>query len=164
MPSDQQFIKIYDQHAEAIFRFCYWRVFERERAKELMQEAFTRTWEYIARGHELKNIRAFVYQVARNLIIDDARKRKTVSLDALAEAGYDPAFDERHRIETQIDASIVRRMLASLDEKYREAVILRYCSDLSPKEIGQILGEKENTVSVHISRGIKQLQAILRHD
>ena len=76
---------------DAIFRHCYFRVFDRERARDLVQETFLKTWEYLTRGHDIENIRAFLYRVATNLIIDDSRRKKEISLEQLSESGFDPA-------------------------------------------------------------------------
>lgn len=44
----QKFLAAYDAYADAIYRHCYFRVFIRGRAEELMQETFMKTWEYLA--------------------------------------------------------------------------------------------------------------------
>ena len=53
-----------------------------------MQEAYCRTWKYLTEGHQIDNIRAFVYRTAHNIIIDMAKKRASVSLDYLMEKGF----------------------------------------------------------------------------
>jgi len=68
---EKQFIDAYDKYSEAIFRHCYYRVFDRERAKDFVQETFCKTWKYIVDGNDIENIRAFLYKTANNLIIDE---------------------------------------------------------------------------------------------
>lgn len=80
----------YEAYADAIFRHCYFRVFNRELGKELMQETFLRVFEYLSKGNTVDNMRAFLYRVANNLIIDNVRRKKELSLDALNEQGFDP--------------------------------------------------------------------------
>ena len=41
--------------------------------------AFTKTWEYLANGKNIDNIRAFVYRTANNLIIDRAERKRSLS-------------------------------------------------------------------------------------
>ena len=77
---EQLFFEAYEAYADAIFRHCYFRLNDRELAKDMMQEAFTRTWEYVQNGNNPTNIRAFIYRVASNLIIDHYRKKKSYSL------------------------------------------------------------------------------------
>ncbi|MES2953299.1 MAG: RNA polymerase sigma factor [Patescibacteria group bacterium] len=159
MQSD--FLKAYDEYADAIFRHCYFRISDREKAKDITQETFLRAWHYLTEGHTINTMRSFLYRVANNLIIDEMRKKKTVSLDKLQEEGFDPGFDERSKTEREIDAKSVAGMLENLDEPYRNVITMRYINDLSPKEIAEILKESENAISVRIHRGIQKMRLLL---
>ena len=128
-----------------------------------MQETFIKTWEYISRGGEIKNIRAFLYKVANNLVIDESRKKKALSLDALMEDGFDFGADERGKLENIISAKEALALMQKLDDGYKEVVLLRYVEDLSPKEIAEILGETENMVSVRIHRGIQKIKELIKN-
>src|SRR3989338_4735544 len=91
-----EFLQAYEAYNDAIFRYCYFRVYDRERARELSQETFMKAWEYLSRtGKKIENLRAFLYKIATNLIIDNSRQKgkKTVSLDQLHEEGFDPGDD-----------------------------------------------------------------------
>ena len=52
--------------------------------------------------------------------------------------------------------------LRQIDDKYSQAVIMRYIDDLSPEEIAQILGENKNVISVRIHRGLKKLKELMK--
>lgn len=161
MKEQKKFIEAYDTYADAIFRHCFIRISNREKAKDIMQDTFTRTWEYIAKGNEIKNIRAFLFRVANNIIVDTYRKKREVSLDELREWGFDPGFDESEKNQTAIDARSAIAMMEKLDAKYREVMLLRYVDEFLPKEIAKIVGESENIVSVRIHRGLAQLRKII---
>ena len=77
-PTDREvkFLEAYDQYSDAIFRYCYYRVYDREKAKDCVQEAYCRTWKYMESGKEIENLRALLYRIATNIIIDDSRKKK----------------------------------------------------------------------------------------
>ena len=77
------FSDAYEEYKDAIFRHCYFHTFDREQAKDAMQETFIKTWQYLESGHKIDNLRAFLYKVATNLIINAARKKKSVSLEGL---------------------------------------------------------------------------------
>lgn len=154
-------VKAYDELSDAIFRHCYFRIGDRERAKDLMQDTFTKTWQYIVQGAKVNSLKSFLYKVANNLIIDEYRKKKELSLDSLMADGFEPGIDERSRTEKGIDARFALKIVNQLDEKYREPVLMRFMDELSPKEIAQITGDSENSVSVKIHRGIKQIKDIL---
>lgn len=159
-----EFLKAYEAYSDAIFRYCYFRVYNRERARELSQETFMKAWEYLSRtGKKIDNLRAFLYKIATNLIIDDSRQKgkKTVSLDVLHDEGFDPGEDPTGDLKNLIDNRETLKALEQLDDKYREAVQMRYLNDLSVKEIAHILNDNENNISVKIHRGLSQLRNIV---
>ncbi|HUO56438.1 MAG TPA: sigma-70 family RNA polymerase sigma factor [Candidatus Paceibacterota bacterium] len=157
---EAQFIAAYDEHADALFRHVLMRVRDRERAKDIVQEAFSRTWVYLSKGKQIEHIKAFLFRVAHNLIVDLARKKKSSSLDTLIEEENLTVIDENTPDPTERQA--VRealKFLSELDEIYRVAITMRYFDEMSPKEIALALGVSENVVSVRIHRGIERLQA-----
>ncbi len=158
-----EFSKAYDEYKDAIFRHCYFHTFDRERAKDLLQETFVKTWEYIAAGNDVDNVRAFLYKVATNLVINAARKKKEQSLEALQEQGFDPAGDDNPAARDHIAEDRVIRLLGTIDEPYRSAVTLRFIEGLSPAEIADVTGESANSISVRINRGLKQLRVRFDH-
>src|SRR3989338_5881146 len=107
----EQFEKAYDELSDAIFRHCWFKIGDREKAKDLMQETFTKSWQYIAQGTSVNNLRPFLYRVANNLIIDEYRKKKELSLDGLMAEGFEPSFDEIKSTEKAIDAKLVLNVI-----------------------------------------------------
>jgi RNA polymerase sigma-70 factor (ECF subfamily) len=159
--AEEQFQVAYEQYADAIFRHCYFRIFDRERGKDLMQETFVRAWGYLQEGKTVDNMRAFLYRIANNLIIDEIRKKKEVSLDDLRTKGWDPGYDGTVDMQKRVEEGKIFAMLHRVQKDYREVIIMRYIDGLSPAEIAEILGESANTISVRLHRGIKQLHSFL---
>lgn len=155
---EEAFLSAYEQLQEPLFRHCYFRLYNRERARELVQEAFIRTWEYMGRGNEIENLRAFLYRVAHNLIIDDVRKRKAVSLEELAETGFDPPMEDRELAHLLSDAAEARRAVDRLRMAERDLIVMRYIDGLGPKDIAQIMGISENVISVRLHRAMTKLR------
>ncbi len=163
---NQEFIQAYDEHADAIFRHCYFRVSNREVARDLMQEAYIRVWQYIQKGTDIDNLRAFLYRTANNLIVDHMRKykrRQQSSLETMQESGFDVAAEEdtQDRIRQSMAGDRVAELIQQIEEPYRSAVILRYIDELSPAEIADMLGVSANVVSVRVNRGLKKLRSLL---
>ena len=167
----EQFAAVFEKHSDELFRHCHMRLSDRERALELTQETFLRAWEYVARGEEIRQWRAFLYRVLNNLIVDEYRKHTTDSLDALLEKEETQLALEGTLLRDEVDAledAMVRfdsahamAALAKLPEPHRAVLVYRYIDGLSPKEIAQCMQESENTVSVRIHRGLKKLRAML---
>lgn len=164
-----EFERAFNDYSDELFRHASMRMKDRERALELTQECFLKVWEYAQKGDEIRDLRPFLYRTLRHLIIDEYRRKKSVSLEAMAESAEAdveallPA-DETHTFEAAIERFEGKEALEALQElpdSYREALALRYVEGLSPKEIAEIVGESENAVSVRIHRGLKKLRAIL---
>lgn len=169
---EQEFTAAFEAYSDELFRHCSMRLSDRERALELTQEAFLRTWDYIQKGEEVRELRPFLYRTLRHLIIDEYRKKKSVSLEKMAEAGDMPVEDFLPSDDTNTLEAAVERMegkralevLQKLPDPYREALTLRYVNGLSPKEIAEIVDESENAVSVRIHRGLKKLKDLFEHE
>ena len=149
MAEEDKFIKAFDAYADGIFRYCFFRVFNRELAKDLVQDTFMRAWEYASKGNKIENLKAFLYKIAHNLVVDESRKAKEYSLDALISQGFDAPSEE------------VLAVVSLLEEEYRDAVQMRHVEGFSPKEIAQITGESENVISVRIHRGLAKLRTLM---
>jgi RNA polymerase sigma-70 factor, ECF subfamily len=159
---ERKFLKAYDKYADAIFRHCYFRMYnDRELAEDIMQHTFMKTWEYISKGNDIENIRAFLYRVAHNLIVDRARKKSALSLDALMDEGFNPPNDEHEHVLQIAEVGLLKTTLAKLDPSERDIIVMRYIDDLSVKEIAKTTGETENAISVRLSRCTRKIRDLL---
>ena len=161
MMDHDNFISVYDEYAEAIYRHCFFRVSSEEQAQDLMQDTFLKTWNYLCNGNEVQNMRALLYRTANNLIIDYYRKKKSLSLDAILENAPDPAAESTTKMNERHEAAFVISCLSQLDEDCRQVITMRYVDELPVKEIASILEEKENTVSVRLHRGLKKARKLM---
>ncbi|MBI3019922.1 MAG: RNA polymerase sigma factor [Parcubacteria group bacterium] len=161
MNPEAQFLKAFDEYADALFKHCFFRVSDREGAKDLVQETFARAWDHLRQGKEVRDYRAFLYRIADNLVVDFYRKKKAVSLEELGDKEKNTLFyDERGAREVEDDARRVLSEIQKLPEDYQKVVTMRYVDGLSPKEIAVIFGESENVISVRIHRGVEKLRAL----
>lgn len=160
-----RFLKAFDAYADSLFRHAALRLSDRERAIEIVQDTFAKVWRYLREGHEVSSFRSFLYKVLNNLVIDEYRRRKEASLDAILEAeGVDEGMFPELREEpledfiNAFDAQQLLGVLHELPDMYREPIILRFIDGLTPKEIAEVSGESENVISVRIHRGIKAIR------
>ncbi len=157
------FMKSYEDHSDAILRYCHFQTSNREVAVDMVQDTFMKTWGYLSDGKDIDNIKAFLYKVAKNLIIDYRRKKKTYSLDAITETGVEfSGEDEIEVTELEFDKKFVIGKLDELDEEAREMLTMRYVNELSIKEISEATGMTPNNVSVKIHRSIDKLKKVMR--
>lgn len=162
LDKNKEFLRVYDELSDALFRRFYFKLSDEEKARDFVQETFTRAWQYISEGKKVDNLKSFLYTVANHMIIDEYRKKKSVSLETLSEAGFDPEEEsQQKKIIENIELKSVLQSLNKLPEKYEEVITMRYIDGLSPGKIAEVLGENENAVSVRINRAIKKIQEIL---
>ncbi len=160
----QTFTEIYNKEANSIFRYCLFRVHEREKAIDIVQDIFAEFWKKINTGEKIKSEKAYLFTLAHNRIIDWYRKKKTESLDDLLEnTDTERPFDhpDEHSeadIMLSSEAKEVLREIDKLEPVYKEVLFLRFAEDLSPQEIAMILDITPNTASVRITRGIEKLK------
>jgi RNA polymerase sigma-70 factor (ECF subfamily) len=165
--SDQEarFLKAFEEYSDALFRHATLRISNRDRAIDLVHDTFTKVWSYLRDGYEIDSFRPFLYKVLNNLIIDEYRKRKEASLDALLELegvdeGSFPDLTESsvEMLAATIDGRKAFDLLEEIPDQYREVIILRFVDQLGPREIAELIEETENVVSVRIHRGLKLLR------
>ncbi len=158
--AQEQYLEAYELYADAIYRHCFFRVFSKEKAQELTQEVFMKTWVYLGEGKEVDNLRAFLYRVATNLIIDASRKKKEESLEAMLE--HNPASEPRNSdhldIYRNLEIKEIMAVIEQLPEDYRSVLVMRYVEDLSPKDIAKIMKTTPNNISVRINRAMQALR------
>jgi RNA polymerase sigma-70 factor, ECF subfamily len=163
--AQRDFAAIYSSESDAVFRFCLLRTSDRELALDFTQDTFMRFWNTLNTDKVINNHRTFLFTIARNLIIDWYRKKKSTSLDAILEGvGVDKSSltaVARENVEIEAEAEYLIRKIALLEEPYQNAVYLRCVEELKPREIADIIGESANVVSVRISRGLGQLRTLL---
>ncbi len=161
---EAQFLDSYKEHTDSLFRYCYFKTLNRDEAKDMLQETFVKTWEYIRNGGEVVNMKAFLFRTAHNIVIDHYRKKKSVSLDDLFEQGFDRSTDTdtAQDLENQIDGAQALKLLDKIPDSYREVIFMQYVQGLSVKEIAEILGESPNNISVKIHRGLEKIKQIYK--
>ena len=162
---EARFLKAFEEYNEALFRHAFLRISNREKAIDVVHDTFTKVWSYLRNGYEIDNFRPFLYKVLNNLVIDEYRRKKEASLDALLEIdGVDEgSFSElsestAEALAATLDGKKAFELLEELPDQYREVIILRFVDQLGPREISDLIEESENVVSVRIHRGLKMLR------
>jgi len=165
---EELFLEAFHEYNDALFRHACMRLSDRERAIDAVHDTYTKVWSYVRSGHEVVTFRPFLYKVLNNLIIDEYRRQREQSLDALLEQeGMDEgSFDDlnEHTVEAlaaTIDGKQAVTLLENLPDVYREVIILRFVDGLGPKEISELIEESENVVSVRLYRALKQLRDLM---
>lgn len=138
-----------EEQYDKIYRYCYFRLHQRETAEDITQETFLRFFEsrgYVNKGKSLQ----YLYTIAHNLCVNEYRKPKTEPLDEDMPDGF-----QEEDLITQIS---IRTALSELDEADKELLLLRYANDVPVAVIGKLYGISRFAVYRKILRAAKILK------
>lgn len=132
--------------------------------EDVVQEAFRRVFEH-RKPQEIKNVRAFLWRTARNLVMDrkrsDSRRSK---LDFEVEQVFFPIRGDQISPETVIEAKaqldLINRVLREMPDKRRTAFLLHRVDGLTLRDTGARLGISRTAVAKHIARAEAQIHAL----
>jgi len=164
---NEQFSHIYDQYIEKIYRFVYLKVNSQETAEDITSKVFMRGWEsYQKKADEIKNPSAFLYQIARNAVVDYYRERgrtNIVSSEVLPEI-TDHGEDIQNKAILNADISIVKTAIQKLEKEHQDIIIWHYLEDMPISHIAELLGRPAGTIRVMLHRGLKELKGMIQEN
>lgn len=143
--------KIYNEESEYIYRFIYGMVYNTDDANEILQETFYRAIKHGKKG--VRNIRAYLIRIARNIIYDNWRRRKKEE-DEMREIVKSDS-DTNLRID-------IEKAIKGLTPEYREVFVLKEINGLNYDEIAVQLKIPVGTVKSRLNRARLELREKLR--
>jgi RNA polymerase sigma-70 factor, ECF subfamily len=162
------FTEVFERHRDAVHAYFVGRVAEPELARDLLQETFLRVWRRLPEVGSLPGDqqRAWIFTVARNLVIDsyragasrraaEAALRQSAATRETTVPGPHLEAEHAERL-AQLDAAI-----RELPEEQRVILSMATAGGLTSREIGEALGEPAGTIRYRLSQARKQLAAAL---
>lgn len=136
-----------DHHADGVYRFILKNIRDEERARDIVQESFSRMWE---KSGEISadKAKSYLFTTAYHTMIDDVRREKRVS-----------RLGENESREFAVNHSwsdlkeVLQAALDTLPDIQKAVITLRDYEGYSYEEIGKITGLSESQVKVYIYRG-----------
>lgn len=165
---------VYQKYIDDIYRFCYYKLSSKEEAEDISAEVFVK---YAKQNNpeKIKNVRAWLYTVARNLVINQYRKksRSEISLNSTVNNtidGDDFNYEDFLPDDKDIEAEFVRKELVdfiryeleAFDEQTREIITLRIWDEISFVEISEITNISVDAVKKRFYRGIRLLKSKIK--
>lgn len=148
-------VSLQDQY-DKIYRYCYFKVNNKEIAEDLTQETFLKYFSqtsYINRGKSL----AYLYTIAKNLCIDFYRNNNREQYLYEETLG----IDDISVFETSI---AIRQAVSTLPDDLQELLLLRFANDLGIGEIANIMGISRFSVYRNLNKAFSKLKTILRKE
>ncbi len=150
----QYFGHIYRRYGGSIFSFFYRRLGSKEVSADLTQETFLRAFRnrqnFIYQGYPYSS---YLFRIAKNLLVNYYKKKKTLSLEALE---YEPYSKPSFR--SDFDNRLVWKALETLSFMERRVLEERYKKGKTIKEISEVVNKSENAVKLILSRARKKLR------
>lgn len=164
------FGEVYDVFSEKIYRFIYLKVPTSQDAEDLAAETFLKVWHYVRDNKKIGNLQAFLYQVARNVVVDFYRRRGSTILESLDDV--DDSIVVADRVDLSLEEKMMLRgdmaqiesALRKLKDSYREVLVLHYLNELSVGEVGRVIEKSSGATRVLLHRALKALKEVLRED
>lgn len=165
----EEFSKFYYQQVDKVFRFFFLRVEKTEEAQDLTSLLFLKFYEFFlndtkeVKEKKVKDKKAFLFKMARNLLVDFYRRKdkNPLSLNQLfEEKGLDlhTPDDLEMKVELNWEMAKIKEALKKINSLYAEIIIWHYIDDLSIKEIALVLNKKENNIRVLLHRAMEALK------
>jgi RNA polymerase sigma-70 factor, ECF subfamily len=146
------FTDIVREHQSMVFSIAYHFLHDRALAEDVAQEVFLRLSQRLSTIDSTLHLVRWLRKVTSRLCIDEIRRRPpiaSVDLDELV---------GMHTSDDSLESEQVRRLVATLPEQARLAIILRYQEEMEPAEIAKVLDESVHTVKSRLQRALASLR------
>jgi len=154
------FTQAHELYRESLSSYAYFKVNNKMTCEDLVQNTFMKTWMYLKRGGKIEKMKAFLYHVLNNLIVDEYRKRKTVSLETLMEKGVEPAVVDTKNTVDVLDGKQAMMLIEELPSTYKNVLSMRFLEELTNEEMSEKTGLSKNTIAVQLHRGLEKLKVL----
>jgi RNA polymerase sigma-70 factor (ECF subfamily) len=154
------FAEAVEAHKSMVFSIAWHCLRDRAAAEELAQDVFLELHRHWGEMKSPEHIVFWLRRVMSNRCIDTVRKRRNHRETSLEDSAEPTALE---RIQDPLLSSYLARMVASLPEKQRILVVLRYQEDMQPEEIGRLLRMNVSTVKTQINRALGLLRSKTAH-
>ncbi len=162
--------RLIEQYQYRLFRYLTYVTGDKARAEDFFQETWIRVLD---RGHQYdgkSKFEAWLFAIARHLVIDWQRSKKAQSLDTLTDPEQDRPIqiaDERepsplHQVLAQEKTETVHASLEKIPAIYREVLVLRFQEELQIEEMAGVLSIPISTVKSRLYRGLHALRGALQ--
>ena len=171
---DDALADLVGRYQNDVFRFCLHYVKNVEQAKEMAQETFLRVYAARDRFDTDRKFKPWLLCIARNLCLNDLKRKKTVSMETLEEYASSARDASGHISESSVDGPDVQLMLSerqrrlmavvdALPEESREIVVLRFFQKMQARQIAEVIDSTEGAVRTRLHRILRQLRAECEH-
>ena len=151
---------LYRENAKIVYYYLYSRCKDEELSQDLTQETFLKAYESMERFDGSCKISTWLCQIAKHLLYrhwEKTGRQIPTEQEELTKKAPVAKENTENQVLTRIEFIDCLKELQKLPEQMREVMYLRVMSDLSYKEIGEIMGKSENWARVTFYRAKEAL-------
>lgn len=149
--------EIFDTYYEPLYRYAYVHLRDHDAAEDIAAAVFHKLLDSVQKGNMPLTPRAWLYQVARNLIIDHTRRQRHRDHVPLTDTLAVPANVEA-TVEALLRAERAHEALLRLNERQRNVIILRFLQGLDVSEVAAILNVSVGAIKTLQHRALENLR------
>jgi RNA polymerase sigma-70 factor (ECF subfamily) len=159
------FSEIIFRYEEKLRRYARRFLFDRSDIDDLVQDVFIKTYINLNSFDQDKKFSPWIYRIAHNEYVNSLKKKLSSRVFSLDFDEFLPQILANEKTdsmsEQMFDTAFLDKHLSSVDDKYREPLVLYFFEEMDYKEISQVLRIPVSTVGVRIKRGKDKLKKIL---
>jgi RNA polymerase sigma-70 factor (ECF subfamily) len=163
----EAFGRLYDQYADTVYRYIYYRVGGKATAEDLTSETFLRALRRIGTfTWQGRDFGAWLVTIARNLVADhfkSSRFRLEVTTGEMLDANEVERSPEDSVLESLSNAALLEAV-RKLNPQQQECVTLRFLQGLSVAETARVMGKNEGAIKTLQYRAVRTLARLLPDD
>ncbi len=144
---NESFDQIYQTYFDPVYRYVLSLSRKPDLAEEITQETFFKAMRSLNKFRGECSIKSWLCSIARNLLIDQQRKKKPLSMEDAPDLPDTSRGPEESAVR-QDESMRIHHLLHHMDEPYREVFTLRTLGQLSFRDIGEIFGKSDNWACV----------------
>ncbi|MGB3717286.1 MAG: sigma-70 family RNA polymerase sigma factor [Candidatus Promineifilaceae bacterium] len=150
---------IYDEYHKSVYSYIYRRVGDVEIARDLASEVFRRFLQALHKGSgPSDNLRAWLYRVAHNIVVDHYRRQQNQQNLPLGENLVGDSPDPGQSAELSLQLDKVRKALRQLTPDQQHVLALKFLEGLTNEEVAEITGKPVGAVKSLQHRALAALQ------
>ena len=158
------FEQVYELLFTPLYRYVFSRCRESELAQDICQQAFLKFYQALANYEPDKSPLAYLFTIAKHLLINHHEKKKSVSFDeTLFETVGDESIDIVDKSHIRLLADQINEYLPELTKDEEDVIRMYFYAELEYKEIANILEKEEASVRKIKERALKKLRALTYH-
>ena len=151
------FDQIYQEYFRDVFYYLRSLTADRDTAEDLTQETFTKALQSIEHYDGRKDIRAWLFTIAKNAFIDRCRKQKHYGAETIWDTAADSKSDFIDKIMDHDSAFQIHKFLHKMPEPYKEVFTLRIFGELSFEQIASLFGKSAGWARVTFYRAKQKI-------